>query len=155
MTRIETVTIVHQHPRILLGMKKKKFGKGRYNGFDGKVETNETEKEAAIRETFEEAGIKIINPEKKGIILFEFQTDEQDHLVHFFKANKYSGNPVESNEMIPKWFNINKIPYDQMWADDRYWLPLLIEGKKFQGNFVFDKNHKIVKYTLEENAYLK
>ena len=62
MTRIETVTIVHQHPRILLGMKKKKFGKGRYNGFDGKVETNETEKEAAIRETFEEAGIKIINP---------------------------------------------------------------------------------------------
>ena len=41
MTRIETVVIVYQPPRILLSMKKGKFGKGRYNGFGGKVELNE------------------------------------------------------------------------------------------------------------------
>ena len=35
--------------QVLLGMKKRGFGAGRYNGFGGKVEPGETVKEAAIR----------------------------------------------------------------------------------------------------------
>lgn len=64
MTRIETVVIVQRNPRILLGMKKAKFGKGRYNGFGREVEKWETPTQAAIRECQEEASIEIINPKK-------------------------------------------------------------------------------------------
>jgi len=152
MTRIEIVVIVHQSPRILLGMKKRKFGKGKYNGFGGGVKLGETLEQAAIRETWEETGkgITIISPEKMGKILFQFQTDEQNHLVHFFRAVKYKGKPRESNEMTIEWFNEDAIPYNKMWADDRYWLPLLLNGRKFDGNFVFDGNYGIVKYNLNE-----
>ena len=148
--RRETVSIIYQHPRILLGMKKQKFGKGMYNGFGGGIENGETEIDSVVRETYEEAGITIINPKKMGKILFEFETDEQNHLVYFFRVEEYLGAQKESNEMLPKWFNVDEIPYNQMWSDDVYWLPLLLDGKKFEGNFVFDEKGEMVRRTLKE-----
>jgi 8-oxo-dGTP diphosphatase/2-hydroxy-dATP diphosphatase len=44
--------------RILLGMKKRGFGMGKWNGFGGKVEPAETVEDAALRELEEEAGLK-------------------------------------------------------------------------------------------------
>jgi 8-oxo-dGTP pyrophosphatase MutT (NUDIX family) len=41
--------MIHQANRVLLGMKKRGFGKNWYNGFGGKVEKNESIFEAAIR----------------------------------------------------------------------------------------------------------
>ena len=150
MTRIETVTLIYQHPRVLLGMKKKRFGLGKYNGFGGRVEDEETLEQAAVRETVEESGITVLDPKKVGEILFHFQTDEQDHLVHFFRAEKFNGNLRESDEMKPEWFDVDKIPYEQMWVDDKYWLPLLLSGKKFRGNFVFNKDFQVAEYKLKE-----
>jgi 8-oxo-dGTP diphosphatase/2-hydroxy-dATP diphosphatase len=144
MTRIETVLIVHQPPKILLGMKKVRFGRGRYNGFGGEINNNESIIEAGIRETLEEAGIIVEDPEIYGQILFKFQSDEQDHLVHFLRASKYLGIPRETEEMKPEWVDESQIPYDKMWKDDAYWLPLMLSGKKFQGEVLFDKNHEII-----------
>ena len=155
MTRIETVLIIYQPPKILLGMKKTKFGKGKYNGFGGGIKENETLEEAAIRETIEEAGIKVKNVEKMGEILFKFQTDEQDHDVHFFKATEYEGELKETDEMTPKWFHVDEIPYGEMWPDDQHWMPLFLKGKKFKGNFDFNEEHQISNYELNEIDFLK
>ena len=148
--RIETVLIVYQHTRILLALKKKKFGIGKYNGFGGEVEKGETLEQAASREAFEEGNIHVINPERMGEILFQFEDGEQDHHVHFFRANEYRGEPTEQDEMKQEWFDVAQIPYDRMWSDDRYWLPLLLEGKKFRGHFVFNKQREISRCKLEE-----
>lgn len=43
---------------VLLGLKKRGFGTGKWNGFGGKVEPGETIRQAAIREMKEEAGIE-------------------------------------------------------------------------------------------------
>jgi 8-oxo-dGTP pyrophosphatase MutT (NUDIX family) len=150
MTRIETVSIVYQAPMILLGMKKKKFGTGRYNGFGGGVNDGEGLERCAIRETEEEAGITIINPERIGRILFQFEVNEQNHLVYFFRTTTFNGVLKESDEMKPEWFHKENIPYEQMWPDDKYWLPLLLEGKKFRGDFYFDSQLKIAKHELRE-----
>jgi ADP-ribose pyrophosphatase YjhB (NUDIX family) len=152
MTRIETLAIIHQPPKILLWMKKKNFGTGKYNGFGGGggVEAEESLEKSVIRETLEEANIKIINPELVGKILFQFQTKEQDHLVYFFKVKEYLGVPKESEEMTVTWFNENYIPYEKMLEDDKYWLPMLLTSKKFIGNFIFNKDFKISKYKLKE-----
>ena len=63
---------------------------------------------------------------------------------------------VETEEMKPQWFNFSDIPYEQMWSDDKYWLPILLAGKKFKGNFLFDRpsdetyQSKISSHKLEE-----
>lgn len=52
--------------------------------------------------------------------------------------------------MRPKWFDIEDIPFDNMWPDDRYWLPHAIARKKFNAFFLYDGQEKIVKYEIED-----
>jgi len=61
-TKILTlVLVVDKRPegtwRMLLGMKKRGFGAGKWNGFGGKVEPGETVEDGAMRELHEEAGL--------------------------------------------------------------------------------------------------
>ncbi len=155
MTRIETLAIIHQPPKILLGLKKKKFGKGKWNGFGGGLNNGETLLECVIRETKEEANIIIINPRLMGRILFKFLAEkEQDHLVYFFKVKEYYGTPKETNEMKAEWFNENQIPYNQMWPDDKYWLPFLLRNNKFIGEFNF-REKRIDSYKLKKVLEIK
>jgi len=32
--------------------------------------------------------------------------------------------------MRPQWFDFADIPYDQMWEDDRLWLPMVLQGQE-------------------------
>jgi 8-oxo-dGTP diphosphatase/2-hydroxy-dATP diphosphatase len=150
MKKLLTLCIIYRHPKILLGMKKRGFGAGRWNGFGGKVSSGETIEDAAKREVKEEAGIDIGSMEKSGILDFEFKGNLEVLRVHIFKSDDFSGEPAESEEMKPQWFNIDEIPYDEMWPDDKYWLPLLLAGKKFKGKFVFGESDIILEQKLEE-----
>ena len=151
MTRIETVSIIYQHPKILLGMKKARFGKGRYNGFGGGVRPGENLIKSAIRETEEESGIIIQNPLLMGNLYFRFQSkEEQDHDVYFFKVSCYTGELKESEEMKFEWFHIDQIPYEQMWPIDKYWLPLLLKGVLFMGKVKYNLEGKIATHKIKE-----
>ena len=150
MKKVLTLCIIHQHPRVLLGMKKRGFGAGRWNGFGGKVQEGEIIKEAALRELKEEAGIIANGIERRGIIDFEFRGNSEILEVHIFKGNRISGKLKESEEMKPQWFPIDEIPFTNMWPDDKYWFPLFLEDKKFQGKFLFDSSNNILEMKLNE-----
>ena len=47
--KILTLVLIREPARVLLGMKKRGFGQGRWNGFGGKVEKGETILQGAIR----------------------------------------------------------------------------------------------------------
>lgn len=148
-TRLLTLVVVTKDDQILLGMKKRGFGAGRWNGFGGKVEAGETLEAAAIRETEEEANITPEALEARGVLLFKW-TDRPEILeVHVFHVTKWSGEPSETEEMRPKWFSFAEIPYGDMWSDDPFWLPLFIDGKKFNGSFVFDDNDHVLSHEME------
>jgi 8-oxo-dGTP diphosphatase/2-hydroxy-dATP diphosphatase len=151
--KITTLCLVQKDDRILLGMKKRGFGKGRWNGFGGKVHKNETIEEAAKRETEEECGIKIEKLEKVGRIDFEGKNGSEISEiieVNFFKVTDFSGEPKETEEMKPQWFPLDKIPFDLMWPDDEFWMPLFLTGKKFKGRFLFGKSDAILEKELIE-----
>lgn len=145
-----TLCIVHQHPNVLLGMKKRGFGAGRWNGFGGKVSLGETIEDAARREMREEAGIELKNLDKVGIIEFEFHGNPEILEVHIFKSDDFSGEPIESEEMKPLWFHVDEIPFKDMWPDDIHWMPLFLGGKKFKGKFLFGKSDVILEKELFE-----
>lgn len=139
MKKILTLCIVQKGQKVLLGMKKRGFGAGRWNGFGGKIEGEESIQDGACRELKEEAGLHATEIEKRGIIDFKFENDPKILEVHIFSVPKYRGKAKETEEMKPEWFDVEKIPFDQMWADDKHWLPLFISGRKFKGEFLFDK----------------
>lgn len=142
--------MIHQHPRVLLGMKKRGFGAGRWNGFGGKVLLGETIEASAIREMKEETGIVVCELEKVGLLHFAFTDHPETIDVHVFAIKDFSGEPTESEEMRPQWFYIDEIPFSDMWPDDIYWYPLFLKGKKFKGDFLFEGHDKILKQELGE-----
>ncbi len=150
MKKLLTLCIIHQHPRVLLGMKKRGFGAGRWNGFGGKVSLEETIEEAVKREINEEVGIGVDELEKVGIIEFEFRGNPEILEVHIFRSEDFFGIPTESEEMKPQWFHIDEIPFKDMWPDDEYWFPLFLSGKKFKGKFLFGESDVILEQELME-----
>lgn len=150
MVKLLTLCVVHDDTRILLGMKKRGFGAGRWNGFGGKVGLGETIEAAAKRELYEECGLEARALEKRGILRFEFATRPDALEVHVFGVPEYAGVPVESEEMRPCWFKLTDIPFDRMWPDDRYWLPLFLEGKRLDGRFRFLDEDVLLHHSVHE-----
>ena len=148
-----TLLMIIKDKKILLGQKKKGFAAGKFNGIGGKVEENETVEQAMIRETQEEIGITPKNYYQIGTLNFDEYVKNERALVvvNVFVAYDYEGEIIESNEMIPRWFDINNIPYDKMLPDDKYWYPYLLKGKKFKGNFIFDENFNVISHFVEED----
>jgi len=151
MKKVMTLCFIHKGRDMLLGLKKRGFGEGKWNGFGGKVQDHESIEEAAARELKEEAAIIAKDMTKRGIIEFRFKENPEDVFeVHIFNAHEFEGSPKESEEMRPQWFDINNLPLENMWIDDTYWLSLLLKEKKFTGNFLFEGDDKIIKYDLNE-----
>ena len=150
MKKVLTLASALKGNKILLGMKKRGFGEGRWNGFGGKVENGETITDGAKREVWEECNIKADKIEKRGIITFVFQGDEKELEVHIYIIKKFTGTPTESDEMKPTWFELNKIPFNKMWPDDPLWMPYFLGGKKFTGTVYFKDQNTITKHDIHE-----
>jgi len=127
---------------ILLIFKNKGIGKGLWNGPGGRLEKGERASECVIRELVEETGIKPIKPERMGFV--EFYLDQEklpDYSAYVFRAERFSGDLKETEEARPKWFSLNNIPYEKMFAADKqHWIPLVIQRKAFKGKFYFSNN---------------
>ena len=124
--------------RILMIRKKRGLGAGKINGPGGRLEPGESALEAAIRETEEELRVTPLNLSERGELHFQFTDGLALHCV-VFTAEGCDGEPVETEEAIPYWMEPSAIPYHDMWQDDIYWLPGMLEGKKFRGYFHFDE----------------
>lgn len=135
---------------ILLGKKKRGFAEGKINGYGGKVQEGESFEEAAVRELFEESKIKAsVKDLEKVAVLDYFFTDvppekNWDQKVHVYILRKWEGIATETEEMRPGWYKMDKLPSEQMWSDDPFWLHMVFEGKKIIGSFYFVNKGKDV-----------
>lgn len=132
---------------VLLGFKKTGFGAGKYAGIGGRVETNETIPQAAIREVEEEIGVKILPSDMQylGTVRFLFPAQiEWSQQVSIFITRSWQGQPSESSEMSPRWFKPAEIPYDSMWQDARHWLPLVLQETMLHMQFIFKPDNETV-----------
>jgi mutator protein MutT len=143
--KITTLLLLQRGNEVLLAMKKRGFGAGRWNGVGGKLDPGETIEQAVVRECQEEIGVTPVIYEKVAEHEFLEFHDKQPHrmVVHTYLCNSWQGTPEESEEMAPKWFGISEVPYNDMWPDDEFWLPQVLAGKKVRTKFVLDEEDAI------------
>ena len=130
--QLVTLCFIVQSGRVLLMRKKRGIGAGKINAPGGKVDPGEAPLAAAIRETQEEIGVTPVCPELRGQLWFHFRDGPTLH-CHVYLAGEFTGELCETAEAIPQWYPADALPYGEMWADDRAWIPLLLSGKRFEG----------------------
>ena len=152
-----TLLLVIKDGKILLAQKKRGFGEGKFNGVGGKAEEGETIEQTMLRETKEEIGIVPTIYKKQGEIVFdEYMKGERSLVVmSIFVAKDFEGEPIESDEMIPEWFDLDKVPFDKMFPDDKFWFPHILDEKFVRGKFVFDENFKLISYSVDTSKFNK
>ncbi len=142
MTVEATLCAIIRDGRILLQRKAAgRFGEGKWNGAGGKLEPGEDPADGVIQEVLEETGLRIREPRRHGLLDHYFG----DRVipawsVHIFSATEFEGDPVGGDEGKLRCFPVDEIPYGEMWEDDIHWLPLLLEGKNFDGAFYFNED---------------
>jgi len=133
-------------------MKKRGAGEGKWNGSGGKVGDEidgETIEEAVHREVNEELGVKLRTIKRAAIIDFLWNKGRNLWTCHVFLSDFWENEPQESEEMAPRWFKIEEIPYSRMWVTDQHWLPLILQGKLLKAEFEYKDDEHIKNYKVE------
>jgi len=127
---------------------------GKWNGCGGKLLAGESYQTAAVRELAEEIGVVVSESDliPVGHLMFYFpHKPDFDHDVEIFLVRKWQNLPQETDEMRPQWFAFDQVPYDQMWADDKFWMPKVLAGKTIEGECYFTEDDEgIIKFDLRE-----
>ncbi len=141
---------------VCLAMKKRGFGEGKWNAVGGKFDPkiDKSIEEAAKREVFEEIGVKINEPcEKRGEVSFHFisvpEGEDWDQNVHVYVVQQWEGEPKESEEMSPRWFRIDNLPFNEMWVGDESWIPFILEGRCVKADIVFDDGTNVISKNVQ------
>jgi len=151
-----TVCWIVRDGKALLKLANSGISAGKWNAVGGKVEPGETPLECAKREAFEETGLAISDAAYRGKLTFLFvdesgKSKADEWVMHVFAAGGFSGEMKASDEGELRWFDIERMPFGHMWEDDVHWVPLLLQGKSFEGRFVFSKEgNRMLEYELAE-----
>lgn len=137
-----TLLFVVRDGQVLLIRKKRGLGAGKINGPGGKLDPGETPLQCAVRETFEEVGVRATGVREAGQLWFEFVDGLRIHCT-VFRADGCEGQAIETAEAIPLWTPADALPYAEMWADDRFWLPALLAGQPFKLWSTFDDDRML------------
>lgn len=152
--RQATLVFLIREDEILLAMKKRGFGEGKWNGVGGKPMIDETVIDAAIRETEEE--IKVTPKELTKVATMNFyfpktpRFHDWDQQVVAFFVSEWDGEPTETEEMAPQWFKTHDLPFSDMWPDDIHWLPKVLQGNRIEADFYFNKELSLEDFAIRE-----
>ena len=142
-----TLLFVVRAGQVLLIRKKRGLGAGKINGPGGKLDPGETAEQCAVRETLEEVGVRATGVREAGQLWFEFVDGLRIHCT-VFRASGCVGTPVETDEARPLWTSVDALPYAEMWADDRHWLPAMLAERPFRLWATFD-GERMLDHRLE------
>jgi len=137
-----TLLFVIRDHEVLLIRKQRGLGAGKINAPGGRLDDGESPREGAIREVQEEVCVTPLDPNHRGELLFQFIDGYSIH-VWVFLATDHRGEACATDEAIPLWTPLDAIPYDEMWADDRVWVPEMLAGRRFCGRFIFDGDEMV------------
>ena len=132
---------------VLLGLKRTGFGTGKIVGLGGHVELGESDAEAIVREVWEEAGVVVRQEDlaRAGVVEFIFPSrTDWNMYCRRFTTRRWDGEPAESPEITPEWFDVGALPLQLMWQDAGHWLPPALAGEVHDVVVVLNEDNETV-----------
>ena len=111
---------------------------GKWNGLGGKVEGGETPESCAIREVYEESGLKVENPQLKGFITFPNFDGQHDWYVFVYRFDQFTGTMIDSPEGHLEWKTPSEIQEIPLWEGDRIFMDWLDRDGIFSAIFKYE-----------------
>jgi 8-oxo-dGTP diphosphatase len=119
----------------------------KWNGLGGKLNPGETPEECAVREIFEESGLRVRNPQLKGFLTFPLFARDEDWYVFVFVARDFEGELIDSPEGNLHWVDDTSLNILNLWEGDSIFLPYLDRPGVFSGKFLYQEG-RLVSHTL-------
>lgn len=130
---------------VLLGRKKFGLGEGNLVGPGGKIEPGESPEQAIGREVAEETSLVIGEIDLVGELIYPFPfRPAWSQKSWVFLCRDWTGEPVESDELVPEWFSLSAVPIERMWDDAKYWLADALAGRFVTATFEFGPDLRTV-----------
>jgi 8-oxo-dGTP pyrophosphatase MutT (NUDIX family) len=142
--KIATLAIILRDGKVLLGEKKTgEIGIHTLNGPGGKCESGETLIDCVVRETREEVGVELHRAALINIAVITFYVaNVPDFEVHVFRTESFSGIAIETDSMVPYWYDVHSLPLERMLESDRAWFPRAVQGDRFDARVYYRKRAK-------------
>lgn len=125
---------------VLLIRKLRGHGAGKVNAPGGRVEAGESVEACAIREVAEEVGVRVQSLELRALLRYDDPAEGLAMEGFAFVSTEFHGAPARTAEADPFWCRIDEIPYDEMWENDRIWLPRVLQGERIRADFRYCRN---------------
>jgi 8-oxo-dGTP diphosphatase len=122
---------------MLLIHKKRGLGAGKINGPGGRLHLGESPLHGAVREVQEELCITPRGVQQCGELPFSLRMALPLWCISL-PPRTMMESPRKLRRPFPYGPPLTQIPYDRTWANDRLWFPLMLAGKQFQGQMLFD-----------------
>lgn len=144
---VASIVFVRRGGEVLLIRKKRGLGAGKIDAPGGKLEAGETPEVCAAREVLEEVGVRVGALRYAGEHRHQFVDGLKLH-IHVYVTDEAIGTPIETEEAVPHWFPEDQLPVEEMWQDNRMWIPTVLNGGSAFGRYVFDGD-RMVDHVLE------
>ena len=156
MLKLATLVYVKQPGQTLMLHRIKRANdmhQGKWNGLGGKFEPGESPAACAIREVYEESGLRIRRPDLRGILTFPDFRAGEDWYAFVFVAQDFHGELIDSAEGVLQWIDDADLLDLPLWEGDRIFLPWLEQPRFFSARFVYAEgrlcDHEVVFYPLD------
>ena len=150
---LERATLVYlvRGESVLLIRKLRGHGAGKVNAPGGRVEAGESVEACAIREVAEEVGIRVDALALRALLRYHDPAEGFAMAGFAFVSLDFHGTCARTAEADPFWCRADDIPYDEMWENDRVWLPRVLRGECLRADFRFCRD-RLVAHTVTPDA---
>lgn len=141
---------------VLLGLRTRVsdgLGHGVMASIGGGLEDGESPDEALEREVQEEIQVRITTYQKVGRVVCLSPHHPSWNLgVDIYLVTGFEGEPKKTEDIDPHWYPKDKLPLGSMWLDNRITAPLILDGKRVAGSFLYGAAGQIAEQDLRELA---
>lgn len=134
------------------------YHEGKYNGLGGKLESDESPRDAAARELAEEAGLVLAPNDFRMLGVLQFPNFKahkaEDWLVFVFTA-KLPGYGtdvqipwVRGPEGSLVWVARERLLELDLWEGDRHFIPYVSDGRPFSGTIWYE-GQRVLRHSVE------